>query len=102
MAPTGIAASILRVGSTAHSFFDLPIAVTTLPPLNHLKLTKLRIRLEGVVLLIIDEISMVSSTILSWYNQRLQDALGNTKPFGGISIVACGDCCQLPSVGALS
>ena len=45
---------------------------------------------------------MVKSLDLYWVHRRLQQALQNTEPFGGIPICLVGDPGQLPPVGGLS
>ncbi|XP_068234109.1 uncharacterized protein [Palaemon carinicauda] len=48
--------------------------------------------------LVIDEISMVSNSMLLFINLRLQEVFGNAKFFGGKCILAFGDLLQLPPV----
>ena len=47
---------------------------------------------------IIDEISMVSNSMLNFIDQRLQELKGTRSPFGGVSIIAVGDLYQLKPV----
>jgi len=54
---------------------------------------------EGVDYLFIDEVSMIGCNLLLQISEALVDAKGNTSPFGGISIIFCGDFAQLPPVG---
>ena len=54
---------------------------------------------EGVDFLLIDEISMVGCSMLLQISEALNEAKGNTQPFGGINIIFAGDLCQLPPVG---
>ena len=49
--------------------------------------------------LLLDEVSMVSSDMLNYIDQRLQELKGNNKPFGGISVICFGDLYQLPPPG---
>ena len=49
-------------------------------------------------MLIIDEVSMVKSDFLYLLDLRLQELKQNNKPFGGVSILAFGDFCQLRPV----
>ena len=42
---------------------------------------------------------MVGSNLLHLVDRQLQRIKANTLPFGGVSIVLCGDCLQLPPVG---
>ena len=47
---------------------------------------------------IIDEVSMVSNSLLSFIDQRLQELKGTRTPFGGGVIIAVGDLYQLEPV----
>lgn len=70
-------------------------------PLNHDKLNSLRSKLSNLVLLIIDEVSMVGSNMLLEIHKRLQQikTVLPDVPFGGVSVLAVGDLFQLPPVG---
>lgn len=48
--------------------------------------------------LFIDEISMVGSGMFNFLNSRLQQIMGTTEPFGGISVLTVGDLFQLKPV----
>lgn len=64
-------------------------------------LNTLRVRLSNIQLLIIDEISMVSKTVLSYISGRLNQIKSlqqNSKPFGGISVLCVGDFYQITPV----
>ena len=63
------------------------------------KNSKLRFLYEDILIIFIDEISMVGSDMLVKMNFRLQDILGNNKFFGGLSVVCTGDFGQLSPVG---
>ena len=58
-------------------------------------------KLSNLMLVIIDEVSMVGSNMLLEINKRLQQIKGVLPDvtFGGISILAVGDLYQLPPVG---
>ncbi len=43
--------------------------------------------------------SMVHEKMLDWIHQRIKQIFGNQLDFGGISIIAVGDFCQLQCVG---
>ena len=60
----------------------------------------LRTRLSRLMLLIIDEISMVGSNMLFEIHKRLQQIkdVSDDAVFGGVSILAVGDLYQLPPV----
>ena len=57
--------------------------------------------MSHLVLLIIDEVSMVGSNMLLEIDKRLQQIKGVSPDvtFGGVSILADGDLYQLPPVG---
>ena len=54
--------------------------------------------MKGLQLLIVDEISMVSSLTLLFVHLRLTEIMSNNQLFGGISTVFFGDFLQLPPV----
>jgi hypothetical protein len=54
---------------------------------------------EGVDYLFIDEVSMIGCRFLCRISEALNDAKGNTNPFGNINIIFAGDFAQLPPVG---
>lgn len=54
-----------------------------------------RSKYRNLSVVIIDEISMVSNSLMNFIDQRLQELNGNRIPFGGVSIIAVGDLYQL-------
>ena len=72
-------------------------------PLNDRQRAVLRNKLSEVKIIIIDEISMVSSMLLYQVNQRLNEIFGYSDqlPFAGMSVIVCGDFYQLPPVRGL-
>ncbi|XP_070191701.1 uncharacterized protein [Littorina saxatilis] len=62
------------------------------------RLNTLRSTLAELRLVIIDEISMVGANMLGFVSQRLQQVMGCSKPFGGVSVLAVGDLFQLRPV----
>lgn len=94
---TGVAA--LNVGAqTLHSLFGLPIGFIDI---NKLTLSsKVRTLLRHVETIVIDEVSMVRADMMGAIDILLQQAKGNTKPFGGVQMVMFGDLYQLPPVVA--
>lgn len=49
--------------------------------------------------LIIDEFSVIGQKMFAWINRRCKQATGlETMPFGGISVILCGDIAQLPPI----
>ncbi|XP_062709568.1 ATP-dependent DNA helicase PIF1-like isoform X2 [Aedes albopictus] len=58
----------------------------------------LRQQLKDCKLVIVDEISMVGSTIFSRIDTRLRQITGRNESFGGLSVITVGDFLQLPPV----
>ena len=56
-----------------------------------------------IIIIIIDEISMVLSILLYPFNQRLNEIFeySDQSPFAGMSVIVCGNFYQLPPVGGL-
>ena len=100
-APTGVAAFNIN-GMTLHSAFLLGRSkYSGFQPLSHDRLNTLRSKMCHLVLLIIDEVSVVGSNMLLEIKKRLQQIKGVSPDvtFGGVSILAVGDLYQLPAVG---
>jgi len=66
--------------------------------LNQDTLDTLRKTLQGLKLLITDEISMMSSTTILFIYTRLTEIMANSQFFGGISVILFGNFLQLPPV----
>ncbi|KAG8172847.1 hypothetical protein JTE90_010241 [Oedothorax gibbosus] len=97
LAPTGKAASNIG-GETLHSAFGLPLSLTDVLPLSSKTLAEYASKFFYVKCIIIDEISMVGSTMYSNIDQRLREIKGLDKPFGGVHCMQFGDLRQLPPV----
>jgi hypothetical protein len=106
--PTGVAASLLINGFTLHTLLAIPTergtfgGTTPFGPLLATKLTEVQERLYGSEILLIDECSMVGSTMLGKVDRRLREVTGADVPFGGKGIVLMGDFFQLSAVGETS
>lgn len=103
LAPTNLAASLYLGARTIHSFFygaldDLDEKYQNPKNLTDAKTVPFSVILKSIRLLIIDEISMVRADLFEMMNCICQKALGNNKPFGGITIVLVGDMFQLPPI----
>ena len=98
-APTGKAAFNIH-GMTLHSAFALPVTEFNgeMPNLSSDVCNTLRSKLSCLKVIIIDEISMVGSKILSQVNNRLKAIMDNSLDFGGVSIISVGDFHQLRPV----
>ena len=59
---------------------------------------KRRYFLEQLQVLIVEEISLIQAELWATIDLVLQMLKQNELPFGGILIIANGDCCQLPNV----
>lgn len=100
-ASTGVAA--VNVGGvTIHSWAG--IGKGTLPATEISKFinsgpgTKIRRQLRKAKILAIDEISMISASVLNLLDQVFKDVRQNDLAFGGIQMVLIGDFFQLPPV----
>lgn len=102
-APTGIAARNIN-GMTLHTAFKIPIKLgEKYLPLREDKLNTLRSQLGHLKILIIDECSMVSQSLMRYIDNRLRQIMH--KPgvaYGGVSVLCVGDFFQLPPVRASS
>lgn len=103
LTPTNLAASLYHGARTIHSFFygvldDLDEGYQNPQNILPAKTGAFRVRLSGIRMFIIDEISMVRADLFEMMNQICQKALVNSKPFGGIPLVVVGDMFQLPPI----
>jgi hypothetical protein len=104
-APTGIAAFNIG-GTTIHHLFRLPVEKRgnlEFQPLRGAALNAVRSSFTGVKLLIIDEVSMVSSKIFDLLNSRLNQIFQTSDEgfFGNLALCFVGDYAQLPPVCGL-
>lgn len=89
-AATNLAVSNVN-GCTLHKLFGIPVD----KPLDVLRLQPATVRqCRNMQLLVIDDISLVSSDILEKVSVVLQHSRGSTTPFGGLQVVVVGDFCQ--------
>lgn len=90
-APSGKAAFNIH-GSTIHSAFNLPFqCASNTVILDAESLANLRAALHDVVIIIIDEVSMLGAKVFTAIDSRLRQMTGKNESFGGISILLCGD-----------
>jgi ATP-dependent DNA helicase PIF1 len=99
-APTGLSAHNIG-GTTIHRLLQLP--VEHLKPADYCRLSQdqlntVRATLGQVRLVIVDEISMVSSLTLLYMHLRLTEIMSNDDYFGSVSVVFFGDFLQLRPV----
>ena len=93
VASSGIAATLLTGGRTAHSTFRLPLnlAVNDTPVCNVGKSSKEAGLLRQTKIVLIDEVSMLHKRGVEAINRLLQDLKDNDRLFGGITFVLAGD-----------
>lgn len=97
-APTGTAANNIN-GGTIHSMLKIPVCkYLQYNCLSGYSLKQLRKKFHNVHTVIIDEISMVSSSMLTFISRRLSEIKDNNLPFGGFNIITVGDFFQLRPV----
>ncbi|WP_051633399.1 ATP-dependent DNA helicase [Thermonema rossianum] len=108
LAPTGIAA-VRAGGQTIHSFFKIDYKELFLPDDPRLAFAKIEetFRIEddfiqlvqGLELLVIDEVSMLRCDLVDVIDRILRVARGMPlMPFGGLPVLWIGDLYQLPPV----
>ncbi len=98
-ASTGIAATHMG-GVTIHSWAGIGIAaeLSEYDLENMLEKEYLFKRFARAKVLIIDEVSMLHHFRLNLVDRVLKAVKQNSKPFGGLQVVLCGDFFQLPPV----
>ncbi|XP_022791091.1 ATP-dependent DNA helicase PIF5-like [Stylophora pistillata] len=101
MAPTGVSAINID-GTTINTALAIPkLTGDNLPTMSDQKKTQMRVSMSELKLIIIrDEISMVSNITLVHIHQRLLEIFGfsSSQLFAGLSVIAVGDLYQLPPV----
>eukprot|EP00794_Sanderia_malayensis_P014688 gene14688-biopygen11788 len=98
VAYSGIAATLLIDGRTAHSTFQIPIPLFDNSTCN-IKAQSLRAQqLRNTMLFIWDEASMIPATALKAVDRLLRDITKVNRPFGGKYFMLGGDFRQVPPV----
>jgi ATP-dependent exoDNAse (exonuclease V) alpha subunit len=100
---TGIAASHLN-GRTLHSWAGLPRGVMHEEREERERVRRskhLMERIQGVRVLVIDEISMLHPEEFDRVDFICRVARNSSEPFGGLQLVCCGDFFQIPPVKQL-
>ena len=104
-APTGLAAFNVG-GVTIHRLLQLPIEHEGRPArywrLGKDALKVMHASLSQLHLLIVDEVSLVSSLNLVYIHLRLEEIVARNQWFGGINVLFVGDILQLPPVNGAS
>ena len=98
-APTGIAA--VNVGGvTIHSFSGIGLGQGEMESIVA-RVKKNKRSCENWItsaVLVIDEVSMLSSDLFELLDAIAKNVRANTQPFGGMQLIVCGDFSQLPPV----
>jgi ATP-dependent DNA helicase PIF1 len=96
IAPTGVAAQNVG-GQTIHSALHIRNTQTYFETLSHYN-EQQQIELSQINAIIIEEVSMVSSILLSFISKLFAKIHKKSVPFGGIQTLLIGDLAQLPPV----
>ncbi|BHF83009.1 hypothetical protein SprV_0802615000 [Sparganum proliferum] len=93
LASSGIAATLLPGGRTAHSALKLPLNVhfVETPMCNISKASGMGKVLQKCKLTVWDECTMAHKKALEALDRTLQDLRGSTRPFGGVLLLLAGD-----------
>lgn len=103
LAPTNLATLLYPSASTFHSFFwdvfdKMEEGYMNPSNLTSRSFTRISPIVNGLRMIIIDEISMVRSDMFEMINCICQRCKYNKLPFGGIPVVVVGDLFQLPPI----
>lgn len=102
-ASTGLAAYLIR-GRTIHSFMGIGLAqkpAASLVQCLKSKNSSTYKKLEKLDALIIDEVSMLNAELVDKISDVFSIIRKDSRPFGGVQILLCGDFCQLPPVNGM-
>lgn len=93
IASSGIAATLLDGGRTAHSALKLPLNLQTseTPTCNVKKNSGMGKVLQTCKIIVWDECTMAHKKALEALDRSLKDLRNNTQPFGGALILLAGD-----------
>ena len=93
MASSGIAATLLEGGRTAHSAFKLPLDLARIqdPVCNISKGTGKAELLKRCKLIVWDEVTMSHKNAFTALDKTMKDLRENDFLFGGATVVICGD-----------
>lgn len=95
VATSGIAASLLDGGTTAHSRFRIPIELTDTSTCNVRKRTEAADVIQRCRLLVWDEAGMVHRRAVEAVDRTLRDVRERDAPFGGLLTLFAGDWRQI-------
>ncbi|XP_050916335.1 uncharacterized protein LOC127131459 [Lathyrus oleraceus] len=94
-ASSGITATLLPSGRTAHSRFKIPIDIQPSSIYGIQKQKDLANLIRVVAAIIWDEAPMTNKNCLEALDLSLQDICSNSAPFGGKVLIMGGDFCQV-------
>jgi ATP-dependent DNA helicase PIF1 len=97
-ATSGITASIMPGGRTAHSLFNIPIKISDGSICKFSKQSDMTDLLRRVALIIWDKVAMTKRQSVETLDRSLQDIMGCELPFGGKVMVFGGNFRQVLSV----
>lgn len=95
---TGTAAFNISGNTIHHAFALNKYLPFPYEPLQEQRLNAIRVKLQDLQILVIDEVSMVYKRLLYHVHERLVQIKKCRLPFGGVSVIAVGDFFQLPPV----
>lgn len=93
VASSGIAATLLHGGRTAHATFKIPFDLNhhEAPTCNISKQDPLAAVLRVCKIIVWDECTMTHKRALEALDRTLQDLRGDTRPMGGMTVLLAGD-----------
>lgn len=95
VASSGIAATLLPSGRTAHSRFAIPIDINEDSTCNIYNNSPLANLLQSTKLIIWDEAPMIQRMCIEAFDRSMRDIMNCDQPFGGKCIVLGGDFRQI-------
>jgi hypothetical protein len=96
LASSGIAAALMEGDCTAHSMFKIPVNDLNSTSYCHIpKESQLAALLHQTHAILWDEVGMQHCHGPQALDRTLQDIFGNSKPFGGITVIFGGDFQQI-------
>ena len=92
-ASSGIAATLLPGGRTAHSTFKIPLNLQSSesPVCGISRNSKDAELLRRATIIVLDECSMLNKRAFEAIDRLMQDLRGNSQLMGGVTFVAAGD-----------
>ncbi|KAF0298467.1 ATP-dependent DNA helicase PIF1 [Amphibalanus amphitrite] len=95
VATSGIAASLLDGGTTAHSRFKIPISLTDTSTCDLSRRGEAADTIRRCLLLVWDEAGMAHRRAIEAVDRTLRDLRGTDRPFGGLLTLFAGDWQQI-------